>query len=153
MSTGGAINTGLLVAAVVGIALTFWQVRAGVCTQRAQFLNDMYSTMVSDPDIGEAYYLIEYGHFEYGPEFHGSPFERRIDRLLGFVDLVAEPHLQEVLSDREMEFFHYRFRRLSTAPGVRSYLDFLGEFYRRTGVAKEPFHSFQKVARQLVKVA
>jgi hypothetical protein len=40
MTIADAINTGLLVAAVVGMALTFWQVRSGVRTQRAQFLKD-----------------------------------------------------------------------------------------------------------------
>lgn len=149
MTVGDAINTGLLVAAVVGIALTFWQVRVGVRTQRAQFLKDLYSMLVSDADIGEAYYLIEYGTFRYGPEFHGSAVEPKVDRLLGFADLVAELHLQAIISDREMAFFRYRFRRLFEDPGVRDYLEFLASFYKRVGVAKEPYHSFQKVARLL----
>ncbi|MEQ1574398.1 MAG: hypothetical protein ABL993_09155 [Vicinamibacterales bacterium] len=150
MSTADKINTGLLIAAVVGIAMTFWQVRVGVRTQRAQFLKDLYSTLVSDADIGKAYYLIEYGGFKYRPDFHGSEIEPKVDRLLGFADLVAELHLQGVISTREMTFFHYRFRRLLGDSGVRAYLEFLTSFYDSVGVAKEPYHSFQKVARKLV---
>ncbi|MBI1955285.1 MAG: hypothetical protein HYS38_02725 [Acidobacteria bacterium] len=150
MSTTDAINTGLLLAAVIGIGLTFWQLRVGARTQRAQFLTDLYSTLVSDPDIVEAYYLIEYGRFKYETGFHGSAVEPKVDRLLGFVDLVAELHLQSVISDREMVFFHYRFRRLFEDREVRAYLDFLSSFYNRVGINKEPFPSFQKVARQLV---
>jgi len=87
------INTGLLVAAVLGIALTLWQVRSGVKTQRAQFLKDLYSTWASDADALAAYYHIEYGNFEYGADFHGSDIEPKIDRLLAFSDLVAELEL------------------------------------------------------------
>jgi len=145
------INTGLLAAAVAAIALTFWQVRLGVRTQRAQFLKDLYSTLVSDRELGEAYYEIEYGRFSYGPTFHGSPMEQKIDRLLGFADLVAELRLQSVLSNREMAFFDYRFRRIYENPGIAAYLTFLASFYRRVGVEKEPFHSFQEVARDLLR--
>jgi hypothetical protein len=143
---GDAINTGLLIAAVAGIALTFWQVRTGVRTQRAQFLNDLYSRLVSDRDIAEAYYLIEYGQFKYSADFHGSDVEPKIDRLLGFVDLVAELHLQGVIADREMTFFHYRFRRLISDPSMRAYLHFLGSIYQDAGVSRKPFSSFQAVA-------
>lgn len=149
MSIGDAVNTGLLVAAVLGIAMTLWQVRVGVRTKRGEFLKDLYSTLVSDADIGEAYYLIEYGRFDYGRDFHGSTLEPKVDRLLGFVDLVAELRLQAVLSDREMAFFRYRFKRVYEDPGVQGYLAFLSSFYAQVGVAKEPFHSFQKVARLL----
>jgi len=148
MTVSDAINTGLLVAAVIGIALTFWQVRVGVRTQRAQFLQELYSTLVSDPDIGEAYYLIEYGSFEYGSDFHGSAIERKVDRLLGFADLVAELHLQSIISAREMTFFSYRFKRLFDDPGIQRYLSFLDLFYRRVGIDKRPYHSFQQVAQK-----
>jgi len=151
LTTGDAVNIGLLIVAIVGIGLTYWQVRTGVHTQRAQFLKDLYSTLVSDPDIGEAFYLIEYGRFKYGPDFHGSPLEPKIDRLLAFVDLVAEMHLQKVISDREMEFFQYRFCRLFGDSGVKAYLEFLSQFYGSTGVKKEPYHSFQRVGRKFIE--
>jgi hypothetical protein len=150
VSVADALNIGLLAAAVAGIALTLWQVRIGVRTHRAQFLNDLYSKLVSDGDIGEAYYLIEYGKFEYGPDFHGSELEPKVDRLLGFVDLVAELHLQGVISRREMAFFDYRFRRLFSDAGVRAYLTFLAAFYERTGTHRDPFSSFQTVAHKLL---
>lgn len=150
MTIGDALNTGLLVAAVVGIALTFWQVRSGVRTQRAQFLRDLYSTLAADPDVLAAYYHIEYGNFQYGADFHGSDIEPKIDRLLAFVDLVAELYLQSVISDREMAFFRYRFSRIFEDRGVQEYLKFLSSFYEQVGVRKEPYHSFQSVARSLI---
>jgi hypothetical protein len=109
----------------------------------------LYSTLVSDPDIGEAYYLIEYGGFNYDSSFHGSDLERKVDRLLGCADLVAELHMQSIISHREMAFFNYRFRRLGADPSVRRYLEFLTSFYSRVGVAKKPFHSFQTLAKSM----
>jgi hypothetical protein len=149
MTIADAINTGLLVAAVLGIALTFWQVRGGVRTQRAQFLKDLYSTLAADPDVLAAYYWIEYGRFEYGAEFHGSEIEPKVDRLLAFVDLVAELYLQSIISEREMAFFRYRFRRIYEDVGIQEYLKFLASFYEQVRIQKEPYHSFQSVARRL----
>ena len=149
MTIADALNTGLLVAAVVGIGLTFWQVRSGVRTQRAQFLKDLYSTLAADPDVLAAYYQIEYGNFQYDVNFHGSAIEPKIDRLLAFTDLVAELYLQSVISEREMAFFRYRFRRIYEDVGIQEYLKFLSSFYQRVGVNKEPYHSFQHVARRL----
>src|SRR5262245_1523345 len=125
MTTGDWINAALLLAALIAIGVTYWQVRAGAATQRAAFLKDLYSTFASDADMCDAYYQIEYGQFSYGPDFHRSPLERKVDRLLAFADLVCELHAQNVISEREMEFFRYRFLRLVRDSGIQQYLEFL----------------------------
>jgi hypothetical protein len=146
MSAADKINIALLVAAVVGIALTFWQVRKGARSQRAQFLKELYLTMTADVDIGAAYYQIEYGKFKYDQDFHDSEIERQVDRLLSFADLVAELYLQSAISKREMVFFQYRFRRICEDKEIQAYLTFLSSFYKQVGVGKNPYDSFQRVA-------
>lgn len=148
MSLADYINTGLLLTAVVGIAMTYWQVRSSARTQRASFLKDLYSTLTTDADICEAYYLVEYGRFKYGTEFHGSNMEPKIDRLLAFTDLVCELYQQQIITSHEMEFFRYRFLRLATNPDIKAYLQFLSGFYAQVGLEKEPFHSFAEYARK-----
>lgn len=150
MSVGDKINSGLLIAAIVGITLTYLQVRSSARTQRAQFLKDLYSTLAADPDVMDAYYQIEYGQFHYGDGFHGSDIEPRIDRLLGFADLVSELFLQKIISKRELVFFEYRFRRIYENPEVRQYLNFLTSFYKQTGSRSAPYQSFQRVAQELL---
>lgn len=142
MSITDRIQLGLLLAAVVGIALTFWQVRANARTQRASFLKDLYSTLITDPVISEAYYLIEYGNFAYGPDFHGSDIEPKIDRLLSFADLVCELSSLKIIKTKEMEFFRYRFVRIGADPGIEDYLKFLTGFYQRVGMTRRPFDNF-----------
>jgi hypothetical protein len=147
MTIADAINTALLATAVVGIALTFWQVRRGARTRRVQFLKELYLMLTADPDICSAYYQIEYGKFHYGVDFHESEIESKIDRLLAFADLVAELYLQSQISEKEMIFFQYRFLRIYQDQGIQEYLNFLSTFYEEVGVSKEPYHSFQKVAQ------
>lgn len=136
------IQLGLLLAAAVGFALTFWQVRSNARTQRGSFLKDLYLTSVTDEVICEAYYLIEYNKFTYDSNFHGSVTEPKIDRLLSFADLVCELYLQGIIKRREMEFFKYRFLRLAKDPNIQAYLEFLTGFYKQVGTKKRPFHSF-----------
>jgi hypothetical protein len=136
------IQLGLLMAAVAGIALTFWQLRSNGRTQRGSFLKDLYLTLITDPLICEAYYLIEYNKFTYDSNFHGSPTEPKIDRLLSFADLVCELYFQGIIKRREMEFFTYRLLRLAKDPNIQAYLEFLTGFYKQVGTKKRPFHSF-----------
>ena len=136
------IQLGLLMSAVAGIALTFWQVRSNGRTQRGSFLKDLYLTLITDPWICEAYYLVEYNKFTYDSNFHNSPTEQKIDRLLSFADLVCELYFLGIIKRREMEFFKYRFLRLAADSSIQAYLEFLTGFYERVGMKKRPFHSF-----------
>jgi hypothetical protein len=150
-NTADRINAALLVVAVVGILLTWWQARAGAKTQRAAFLRDLYGTINSDEGIREAFYSIEYGKFTYDADFHGSKEECNVDRLLSFVDLICELHRRRVLTRREMLFFEYRFRRVAADPHVQEYLTFLKGFYAMNDTRTEPFASFMSYSRQLAR--
>jgi len=145
------INAGLLFTAVLGIALTYWQVRSSAKTQRASFLKDLYLAITSDVGICEAYYKIEYGKFVYDKNFHGSDLEPKLDRLLAFADVICEMHDQGVISEREMKFFEYRFRRLGADADVNGYLDFLRQFYGAVGTGTKPFHRFVGYAQTLLE--
>ena len=147
MDIGNFINAGLLLLALIAIVMTYRQSRSAARTERASFLKDLYSTLTSDLEISQAYYLVEYGRFTYEPSFHGSELEPQMDRLLSFADLVCELHDQRVISSREMEFFEYRFARIASDPGIRSYLEFLAGYYKSVGIDKEPFHSYAKFSR------
>lgn len=107
--------------------------------------------MFSDPDIGNAYYQIEYNEFTYDSEFHGFENERLIDRLLSFVDLVCELYNQKVITEREMSFFHYEFIRIYKNKNVQAYLKFLKKFYKKVGSKTEPFHSFVTYCKNVLK--
>jgi hypothetical protein len=151
VSVTDLINVALLVVAIIGIFLTYRQIRIGYKTQKATFFKEIYSTMFSDPDIRNAYYQIEYDEFTYDSEFHGSENEKLIDRLLSFVDLVCELYNQKVITEREMSFFHYEFIRIYKNKNVQAYLKFLKKFYKKVGSKTEPFHSFVTYCKNVLK--
>jgi hypothetical protein len=146
ISLADSINSALLLVTALGVLAAFWQVRVGARAQRATFLKDLYMQLRSDPVVAEAFYKIEYGEFEYGPDFHGSELEPKIDRLLTLIDLVCEMRAQRIMAKREMSFFAYQFGRVAQDRSVRAYLNFLDHFYAQNGLEKKAFAAFQAYA-------
>jgi hypothetical protein len=143
MSLADTINSALLLVTALGVLAAFWQIRVGARAQRATFLKDLYMQLRTDPAVAEAFYKIEYGEFEYGPEFHGGELEPKVDRLLTLVDLVCEMRAQGIMTRREMSFFEYQFGRVAQDKGIQNYLRFLNHFYVQNGLKKKPFAAFQ----------
>jgi hypothetical protein len=142
ISIADIINALLLLAAVIGIFLTYRQTRHTYRTQKATFFKDLYSIMFSDPNIRKAYYQIEYDNFIYDSSFHGSKNEQRIDRLLSFADLVCYLYGQKMLTEYEMSFFKYEFVRMYTDKNMQEYLTFLKNFYGENKTGTEPFPTY-----------
>lgn len=133
----------MLVAAIIGIALTYRQIAESHKTQKASFFKDLYSTLYGDPDIRKIYYDIEYNKFIYDRAFCHSENERLMDHLLSFADLVCDLYAQGIITDHEMGFLKYEFSRIYKNENVRGYLDFLENFYPKTGADVQPFRSFR----------
>jgi hypothetical protein len=150
-SLADKINTALLLVTALSVVAAFWQIRTAAKAQRATFLKDLCMQLRTDEAVAEAFYLIEYSLFTYGPTFHGSPLERKIDRLLTLIDLVCEMRCQRVISAREMEFFRYQFLRVASDPAIRQYLIFLDSFYERVGMDRRAFPAFQKYSAQQLR--
>jgi hypothetical protein len=151
VSAGDIANVLLLIAAIIGIYYTNLQMRSNYKTQKASFFKELYSTMYSDPEIIEIYYEIEYDKFNYGPEFHKSDDEKRLDRLLSFLDLICNLYGQKIITDHEMESFRYRIRRIYINHHILSYLKFLENYYPTTGAETRPFQSFVSYCERTIK--
>lgn len=147
MSLADKINSALLLVTALGVLAAFWQIRVGARAQRATFLKDLYMQLRTDPAVAEAFYKIEYGEFNYAPDFHGSDLEPMIDRLLTLIDLVCEMRAQRIMTKREMSFFEYQFGRVAQDTNVQAYLSFLNTFYAQNGLTKKPFAAFQAYVR------
>ena len=146
------INAVLLVSALIGIFLTYKQIKFNTKTEKAAFFKDLYSTIFTDPDIRKAFYLIEYEKFIYDESFHASENEQAFDRMFGFNDLVCDLYFQGVLTQREMAYFHYGFTRIYQNNEVRRYLDFLREFFAKTGIDAKPFPSYIGYCERVLKL-
>jgi hypothetical protein len=149
LSVADKINTALLFVTSLGVLAALWQIRAGTRAQRATFLKDLYMQLRTDSEVAHAFYQIEYGTFKYDAAFHTSDLEPKIDRLLTLIDLVCEMRAQGVITRREMSFFDYQFNRVANNSEIQSYLHFLNDFYKRSGIKKKPFSAFQLHAQLL----
>lgn len=146
------LNAVLLVLALIGIFLTYKQIRYNYKTQNAAFFKDLYSTIFTDADIRKAFYLIECEKFVYDESFHGSLNEQAFDRMFGFNDLVCDLYFQGVLTKREMAYFRYGFTRIYQDKEVVKYLDFLKSFFAKTGIAAKPFPSYVAYCEEVLKL-
>jgi hypothetical protein len=150
LTVADLIQIGLLIAAIFTICLTFIQIRKGNKTQKATFFKELYMTLFSDSNIRDAYYKLEYGKFIYDTKFHGSADEKSFDQLLSFIDLICELYYQNVITEKEMNFFKYEITRIFKNTNVTRYLEFLKGFYKYN-TDTEPFQSFVKYCHQTIK--
>jgi len=148
ISISDIINILLLSAAVIGIFLTFAQVRGNYRTQKATFFKDLYLILFNDPDINRTLYQIEKGvkrgeDFVFKKEtFLGSDFEKSLDHLLALVELVCDLYYQNLLTKHEMSYFDYEFYVLYKSKGVQDYYSYLERSSNKNNV--NPFPGFMR---------
>jgi len=128
----------LLVIAFFGIFL----VRRQVMQSKATFFKELYLMVFADPDISDAFYLLETRQFVYGETLGHSPQEQLVNRLLRFLDLVCEAYAGKLLTEQEMNFFKSQFLRVYENPSMKGYLKFLRDQYAQVEAGPTPFPSF-----------
>jgi hypothetical protein len=138
ISYADLVNFVLLVIAFVGIFVVRRQVKQG----RATFFKELYLLVFADPDISDAFYLLETRQFVYGATLGHSPQEQLVNRLLRFLDLVCEAYAGRLLTEQEMNFFQSQFLRVYENPIMKGYLKFLSEQYSQVEAGPTPFPSF-----------
>jgi hypothetical protein len=142
ISLPGIINRLPLIVATIGIFLTLYQVKQGNKTRRATFFKELYSTMYSDPDVSQGYYLIDHGKFRYDDDFHRSEEEKPIDRLLTFIDLLCYLRKNRLIAESEIRYFEYELIRVYENKEIQRYLEVVRQSYRDFGCKTPPFSSF-----------
>ena len=135
----------LIVLTLTLVAVTWyaWEARkmANITRRqaRAALLGDLLWKFRGDANVQAAFYHIEYDEFEYGPEFHGSEWEPKIDRLFYLLDLVGSLVVAGDISLDDVRPLAYGARRVLSNPSVVAYIDFLAGFYERHGWNIKPF--------------
>jgi len=147
VSLGDVFNGFLLVVALFAAFLALRQLWDSAATAKATFVKDLYSRMFADADIREAFYLVEYGEFVWDETLRGSENERKVDRLLGFANLVCGLWDRGSVPPADMRLFDYEFRRIHRNEGVQEYLSDLQGWYRRDGAREDPFSSFTRYCK------
>ena len=135
----GIANVALVAVALAAAAIAWREMRLSRQVSRAELLSDLYRDLFREGDKRDAPYLIEYGRFEYGPEFHGSDLEPKVDQLLSFLDLVCGFRRSGVFSRDQFARFEYEADRVWHNSEVQKYIAGLSRWYEQAGQSSPPF--------------
>ena len=142
ISLGNVIAAAGFFVAAAGLFLTLYQLRRDSRRKRAEFILSVFNQYLTDPDTASSFYSIDYGKFQYGPDFRGSKEERHLDRLLTYFEMIATLDHLGVVARADLELIRYQFVRVYKNDEVQKYFAFLDGFCREYG----PFRHFRVVA-------
>jgi hypothetical protein len=146
ISLGDIIAAAGFLVAALGLFLTLCQLRRDSVRKRAEFIISVFNQYVTDPDTSQIFYLIEYEGFHYGPKFHHSEQERRLDRLLSYFEKIAALYSMGVIRLEDLELVRYEFLRVYKNRGVQDYFRHLDTLPKAIGVSGGTFQKFRDVA-------
>jgi hypothetical protein len=151
ISVGDLLMAVLLLLTAIGLFLTLIQMKNNERQKRAEFLIDLYKHLISDNDMMDIYYKIEYGEFQYSEKIHNSPDEIKLDKLLGLFENIARLYFMKNITMNDLEVFSYMFLVVYENESVKQYFQALDEeFDKRVEVVKS-YELFRKVCEEDLK--
>jgi hypothetical protein len=146
---GDLISAISFTVAAVGLFLNWWQLRLAAIRKRAEFIVSVFNQFITDTESSQAFYDVEYNRLEYNQSFHGSPEERRLDRLLYYFEKIAALYKLKTISLQDLELVRYEFIRVYRNKAVKSYFETLDKLPALVGVAGGGFQQYREVAAML----
>ena len=116
---------------------------------RAIFVKDIVLKFYEDIDIRDIFYKIEYNNFKYTSRFHESDDERKMDKMLAYLDVLGVLAKKKVIKVDDLEPLYYEISRIYCNKEVRQYLEFLEEWYRENDINRHPFKGMGYVVNKL----
>ncbi len=142
-------TVGLLIASV-GLFLNWWQLRKDSIRKRAEFIIENFNQHLADSDTADMFYRLEYGKFEYdAANFHGSPEEIKLDKLLRYFERIATLYEMGTINLEDLALVEYEFLRINHNPSIQNYYAFLDEWSKQSGAQGGNFASVRRVAKLL----
>ncbi len=103
-----------------------------------------------DEDMQAIYYKIECSRFDYNqPEFHDSPEEKQLDKLLMHLSTAALSWRAGLLRTEDLSPLQYLVRRVTRDPGGTAYLNFVSEWSSQAGLGEHPYIALVEMAKAL----
>lgn len=151
ITIGALIQTAALLVAAAGLIFNALVTRRAARERRIQQLVQLQHQFYSDESMLDAYYLIEYGSFEYDDNFHGSDLEKKIDRLLVHFENIASLFDAKVVSLKELDIVAYNYLMIYQNREVKRYFEWLDSWYKMRGIKERPFDTFRTVGAVVEK--
>src|ERR1041385_6053013 len=109
ISIGDLIQFVALLIASLGLFLNLIQLKIANRQKRAEYIINLYNQSALDKDVLDIYYKIEYGEFRYDHEFHRSPEEIKLDKLIDMYDNIAKLYRLGNFTLRDLSYVAYRY--------------------------------------------
>jgi len=146
------VNSLLLLTAVVTIIISIKQSKKNAQDRLAIAFKELYYTYFNDESIRSGFYKVEWGDFKFEDGFADRDTEKHIDSLLCFSETICVLYDRSIISDSEMGYFEYRFKRIWHNGNIQDYFSFLDDFYKKHNVSKKPFEAFRKYCENNLKM-
>ena len=133
----------------VGLILSAIQLRNATRERRVSKISDALLKLFDDKELSDIYYQIEYDKFIYDEEFHCSPDEKKLDRLLALFDTLAKLRSARLFKKKDLDLIAYEYLVVYQNESVRKYLAFLDEWFKKRGVKTQPFIHYRRVGKEI----
>jgi len=138
-------------AAAVGLALNVLQSRKTNLITRAGLVAACLKTFAEDEDIQNAFYALEYGTFTYSENFHNTPEEREIDKLLRHFSNLALAWQAKLLTTEDIAPVRYYVLRVVRNEEIAKYLDFMERWVKDAKIGEHPYAVLSALCNSLEK--
>jgi len=116
---------------------------------RAKIVSDSLHTFMDDEIIQKAFYTIEYGQFKYSHDFHGSPEEREIDKLLRHFSNLALMWKNGLITLKDIHPIQYFILRSVSDSEIQNYLSFIDNWSEESGTGGHPYIALRDLCNEL----
>jgi hypothetical protein len=136
--------------AAFGLFLNVKQSRRTNAQGRAAIVAKSLERFTDDEDMQEIFYKIEYSEFSYKQdEFHESPEEKQLDKLLMHWSIVALAWESGLLKTDDLRPLQYLVRRILGDKGVQEYLQFVASWSSNANLGSHPYIALAKMGKVL----
>lgn len=135
--------------AAIGLLLNVYQSRRTNAQARAALVAACLKGFAEDEEIHSAFYAIEYPEFKYGPAFHRSDEERRVDKLLGHFANLALAWQSGLLTTKDVRPVQYYLCRVMDNSEVQKYLNFIAGWSKKATDGEHPYAVLSKMTSAL----
>lgn len=137
--------------AAFGLLLNVQQSRRTNAQARAALVAGCLKGFAEDKEIQKAFYSIEYSEFRYDADFHKSPQECEIDKLLRHFANLALAWQAGLLSTTDVHPVQYYVLRVMRDPEIGKYLEFIAHWSKQASLGEHPYTVLTNLSKELEK--
>ena len=112
---------------VVFVGIQIWQ---KFRMDHSKQVLDMLNKTLSERDMAELLYQLDYNKFHYDAYFHGSQTERLVDNVLHYYEYILYLRDINIINKKEFQFFEYDIQRIVCNHDMQSYFFTLYHFVK-----------------------